>query len=235
MKKGLVIWIGLVEALVFAACLVIPHVYADDGSAAKEELVELEIKLPKAVFEGTPKDIKTANLDPNTGRKRRPFMAPKDLTNVALKKPVSASDDDPVIGDLELITDGDKEASEGSFVEFGPDVQWVQIDLKDIYQIYAVMVWHYHREPCVYHDVVVKLSNDPDFVTDVQTLYNNDHDNSAKLGVGRDKEYIETNEGRLVNVKGAKGRYLRLYSNGSTSNDMNHYIEVEVYGRAPGL
>ena len=28
-----------------------------------------------------------------------------------------------------------------------------------------------------------------------------------------------------------KGRYVRLYSNGNTSNDTNHYIEVEVYGR----
>jgi hypothetical protein len=27
-----------------------------------------------------------------------------------------------------------------------------------------------------------------------------------------------------------KGRYVRLYSNGNTSNDLNHYVEVEVYG-----
>jgi len=25
---------------------------------------------------------------------------------------------------------------------------------------------------------------------------------------------------------------VRLYSNGNTSNEMNHYIEVEVYGKA---
>ena len=33
-----------------------------------------------------------------------------------------------------------------------------------------------------------------------------------------------------VNPRGAKGRYIRLYSNGNTANDMNHYVEVEVYG-----
>ena len=47
--------------------------------------------------------------------------------------------------------------------------------------------------------------------------------------VWKDYEYIETYEGRLIDAKGVKGRYVRLYSNGNTSSDMNHYIEVEVY------
>ena len=42
--------------------------------------------------------------------------------------------------------------------------------------------------------------------------------------------YIETNEGRLI-AASATGRYVRLYSGGNTSNKMNHYIEVEVYGQ----
>jgi hypothetical protein len=61
-------------------------------------------------------------------------------------------------------------------------------------------------------------------------VFNNDHDNSAGLGIGRDKEYIEVNEGRLINPKGVAARYVRLYSQGNTSNDMNHYVEVEVFG-----
>ena len=47
---------------------------------------------------------------------------------------------------------------------------------------------------------------------------------------GKDKEYIEVAEGKLFDPKGAKGRYVRLYSNGNTTNDLNHYVEVEVYG-----
>jgi hypothetical protein len=35
----------------------------------------------------------------------------------------------------------------------------------------------------------------------------------------------------LVDAKGAKGRYVRLHSQGNTSDEMNHYIEVEVYGK----
>ncbi|MCX5757158.1 MAG: hypothetical protein NTU83_01360 [Candidatus Hydrogenedentes bacterium] len=97
------------------------------------------------------------------------------------------------------------------------------------------MVWHYHSQSRVYRDVVVQISDDKGFVKDVKTVFNNDHDNSAKLGVGSDKEYIETHEGRLIDCRGVKGRYVRLYfrfySNGNTSNDINHLIEVEVFGR----
>ena len=64
----------------------------------------------------------------------------------------------------------------------------------------------------------------------MQTVFNNDHDNSSGLGVGKDKEYIEVAEGRLFDSKGVKGRYVRMYSNGNTTNDLNHYVEIEVYG-----
>jgi hypothetical protein len=33
-------------------------------------------------------------------------------------------------------------------------------------------------------------------------------------------------------VKGVQGRYVRLYSRGNTANDLNHYVEVEIYGKA---
>ena len=70
------------------------------------------------------------------------------------------------------------------------------------------------------------------FTTNVTTVFNNDIDNSAGLGIGTDLHYIETHEGKLIDAKGVKGKYVRLYSNGNTSNDLNHYIEVEVYGKA---
>jgi len=195
------------------------------------ELAPLPIELPKAMFVGTPRDIRSPNLEKVTGRKRPPFLAPKGAQNVAFEKEVSASDEEPIIGELEMVTDGDKEAPEGSFVEFGPGVQWVQIDLGETCEIYAIVVWHYHAQARVYRDVVVRLADDPDFIENVQTLFNNDHDNSSGLGVGKQKEYIETNEGRLFDAKGAKARYVRLYSNGSTAGDVNHYIEVEVWGK----
>lgn len=198
------------------------------GSGDKQPL---ELKLPKPVFVGTPKNIQSSNLEKPTGKPREPLMVPKGTVLLSEGKEVTASDEEPTIGDLEQITDGDKEAAEGSFVELGPGVQWVQIDLGQPSEIAAIVVWHFHQQPRVYRDVVIKVADDADFVSNVQTLFNNDHDNSAKLGVGQDKEYIETNEGKLIDAKGAKGRYVRLYSNGNTANDMNHYTEVEVYGK----
>ena len=210
----------------------LPAAAQEAGEQTTEtELAPLPIVLPKAMFVGTPRDIRSPNLEKVTGKKRPPFLAPKGAQNVAFEKEVSASDEEPIIGELEMVTDGDKEAPEGSFVEFGPGVQWVQIDLGETCEIYAIVVWHYHAQARVYRDVVVQIADDPDFIENVRTLFNNDHDNSSGLGVGKQKEYIETNEGRLFDAKGAKARYVRLYSNGNNGNELNHYIEVEVYGK----
>lgn len=196
-------------------------------------LVPIDIKLPKPMFVGTPQDTKVPNLEKPLGKARPPFLAPEGTTNVALGKPIASSDEEPIIGEIEMITDGDKEAADGSYVELGPFVQHVTIDLEAMYEVYAIVVWHYHKQARVYFDVVVQVADDADFITNVKTVFNNDIDNSAGLGVGKDMHYTETNEGRLFDVlaKGIKTRYIRLYSNGNTSNDLNHYIEVEVYGK----
>ena len=52
----------------------------------------------------------------------------------------------------------------------------------------------------------------------------------AGQGIGKDKHYTETFEGRLINARGITGRYVRLYSGGSSDNELNHYVEVAVYG-----
>jgi hypothetical protein len=192
------------------------------------------IVLPKYVKRGTPKDIrkKVPNLESDAERDktRERVLVPKDAVNLASKKEVTGSDEEPIIGDLEMITDGDKEATDGSFVELGPGVQYVQIDLGKRSKIYAIALWHYHQEIRVYHDVVIKTADDADFITHVTTVFNNDHDNSARLGVGKDKPYLEEYKGKLIGLKGIEGRFVRLYSNGNTSNGANDYIEVEVYG-----
>ena len=166
------------------------------GSVVAEEMVKLELELPKPLFAGTPKSIKTPNLE------RKPsvveVMVPAGTENSAAEKEVTGSDDFPVIGELEYITDGDKDGADGSYVELGPGVQWVQIDLGEAKTIYAVALWHYHAQARAYRDVIIHVAGDADFIENVQTIFNNDHDNSAGLGIGKDKEYIETNKGKLV-------------------------------------
>ena len=195
--------------------------------------IELPIKLPRPMFTGTPKNIKTANLEPARSETKRPaFMAPQGTTNLAAGKAVTGSDQDPVIGELEQVTDGDKDGVEGSYVELGPGKQHVQFDLGRPATLYAIVLWHFHSQARVYHDVIVQTAADEDFITDVKTVYNNDHDNSSGLGVGKDFEYIETYEGRLIPVGGVTARYVRFYSAGNTSDAMNHYTEIDVYGIA---
>ena len=199
---------------------------AAQPAPAKEEL---KLKLPKPMFVGTPTNIRSANLEVS-GKSRGPFMVPKGTTLLSLNKKVTSSDSAPVIGDLEMVTDGEKAGGDGFFIELGPMPQWVQVDLGAAYPLHAILLWHYHSQARVYRDVIVQVSNDPAFKTGVTTVFNNDHDNTSKLGAGKDKEYIEVAEGKLFDPKGVKGRYVRLYSNGNTTNDLNHYVELEVFG-----
>ncbi len=198
---------------------------------SKTELEPLQLELPKPVFKGTPTNAPPgANLEEARKGPRPEFLAPQGTKNVARGKRVASSDDDPIIGSAKLVTNGDKEAHEGSYVELGPGRQWVQIDLKHKHQIYAILTWHYHGNARIYHDVVVQIADDPDFIENVRTVWSNDHDNSSGLGIGVEKEYWEMYEGKLIDAKGVTARYVRLYSNGSTADDQNHYTEVEVFG-----
>jgi len=195
--------------------------------------VTLKIDLPKPQFTGTPKDIRSPNLEPARGdTPRPPIEVPAGCDKVISRGcKVTASDPEPIIGELAFITDGDKEHDAATYVELGPGTQWVQVDLGQEKEICAACVWHYHGEARVYRDVVCQISNDRDFIHGVVTVFNNDHDNTSKLGEGKEKEYIETREGRPFAVNDVKGRYVRFYSKGNTSNEMNHYTEVEVYGK----
>jgi formylglycine-generating enzyme required for sulfatase activity len=195
------------------------------------KLVPVETGLPRPIFTETPQDMRVPNLAPVQKEPGPPFLAPLGTTNVALGKPVSASDEEPIIGGLEMITDGDKEATDGSYVELGPLLQQVTIDLQAECEIYGIRAWHYHKVPRAYFDVIVQIADDPDFTRGVRTIFNNDMDNSAGLGVGADRHYIDTCFGQLFDARGMQGRYVRLYSRGSSANDLNHYIEVEVYGK----
>jgi hypothetical protein len=195
------------------------------------KLEPVPIVLPKPLFEGTPVPPKVPNLEKPAGRPRPPFLAPAGVTNVALRKPVSSSDTDPVIGNLEMITDGNKAGTDGTFVQLKDGVQSVVIDLEARHTVYAILVWHYLKEARAYADVVVQTADDPDFISNVVTLFNNDSGNEAGLGIGKNLRYVETSEGKLIDAKGVETRYIRLFSNGSEKPASNHYVEVEVFGK----
>ncbi len=195
------------------------------STAFAEDKVPLKTDLPKPMVVGTPAPIpKEIKLAPEV--KQWPnFMVPAGTVNLAKGKKITSSDkDEPVTGSLDLITDGDKAGEEGSWVELAPGKQWVQIDLEKTAEISAVVVWHYHSQVRVYHDVVVQVSDDATFNKEVATIFDNSE-------TGKDLAYIETSFGKLMDAKGVQGRYVRLYSKGNTAGKMNDYIEVEVFGK----
>ena len=186
---------------------------------------------PPELIEGTPQPMNVPNLVP-VPESAPTFLVPEGTVLLSKGKPVTSSDENPIIGTLDLVTDGEKEAGEGYYVELMDGLQWVQIDLGESAAIHAIAVWHFHSQRRAYHDVIVQISDDPEFKTST-TVFNNDYDDSAQMGKGSDRPYVESRYGIIIDGKGAKGRFVRLYSQGNTSNDMNHYIEVEVYGK-PG-
>lgn len=208
--------------LALLATAIIPTVQAADT-------IPLTTTIPPEKIEGTPIEVKVPNLKP-AASKAPELMVPAGTELLSKGKPVTSSDDFPIIGDLPYITDGEKDAGEGYFLELSNGLQWVQIDLEKEANIQAIWLWHFHSQRRAYHDVVVQISNDPEFASGVTTVFNNDFDNSASLGTGNDSPYIETQYGLLIPVASIKGRFVRLYSQGNTSSDMNHYIEVEVFG-----
>ena len=216
----------------FNLLLVQPSAAAD--ASADGGLVPLQIKLPNAGFKGTPVEVKTNTYTEPFPEKQPPLpMVPAGLKNIAAAPGVKITCSDKNV-DSELLAklvDGDKEASEQSVIYLRKGSQWVQFDFGSPQEIFAIALWHAHEMAKVYHGVIVQVADDPDFINNVHAIFNNDQENNSGLGVGADREYFETRFGKVINAKGIKARYLRLYSKGSTQSALNEYTEVEVYGR----
>jgi hypothetical protein len=202
------------------------------GSKAEPggDLVEFAVEFPEPTFVGTPLDIRLPNLEPARSP-RLSFTAPEGVHLVSYKAKVTSSEPNPFIGRLAMVTDGQKLGDDTHFVELPPGHQWIQIDLGRVHKIYTIALWHYHKVMRAYRDVVIEASQDESFSSSSTVLFNNDHDDSLGLGVGKDPAYIETNHGRIIDVGGESARYIRLHSNGNTTDELNHYTEVEVYGQ----
>ncbi len=231
--------LGLALALLHSP--LVKRLLAADAQASRRAAetnaaVPLLLDLPRAAFIGTrPENLQTnAYTEPYEPEKvRPPLMVPPGLKNLALGSKLSCSSTNVSAETLAKLTDGDKDAYDESVILLRRGTQYVQMDLGSPQEIFAIAIWHAHNMPKVYHDVIVQAADDPDFKQAVRTLFNNDRDNSSGRGIGTDREYFETRQGKLIDAKGVKARYLRFYSCGSTGGGLNEYTEVEVYGRPP--
>jgi RNA polymerase sigma factor (sigma-70 family) len=205
----------------------------EPGTPPRQDLVPLVLQLPNQGYKTLPNHFRhNPGLEPSSEQPRPPMLVPAGLRNLARGTRVSCSDQNAPDEALAKVVDGDKEASEQSIIYLRKGLQWVQLDLREESEVFAVVLWHAHNTPKVYHDVIVQASNDPDFLEDVRTLYNNDRDYTSSDSGGADREYVESYEGKLIDAKKVRGRYLRFYSKGSSESALNEYTEIEVYGRA---
>lgn len=196
---------------------------------AADATVPLKLKLPAHTTKGTPEDLPAGpNIEPPPKSAPPPIQVPEGVKNVAAAKTVTSSVA-PYTGELSQVTDGKREPLDEDVVEFKKGTHWVQVDLGEPFAIHAVALWHDHRLLQAFHDVILQVSDDPEFKNGVTTVYNNDTDNSSKLGVGTDREYFELEFGRVVPVKGVKARYVRGYTKGSSLSAINCWQEIEVY------
>ena len=202
---------------------------ADSAAAASGDKEPLKLKLPMPTLKGTPEDLPSGpGIEPPPTKPPADFIVPKGVVNVAAGKPVTSSVA-PFTGELTQVTDGNKEAFDDQAVEMKKGTQWIQIDLGAPATIAAIALWHDHRYVQLFRDVIIQVSDDPEFKTGVTTLYNNDTDNSSGMGIGTDKEYFETRYGRVIDGKNTKGRYVRSYTKGSNQSAINSIQEIEVY------
>jgi hypothetical protein len=223
---------SLVRRVAASLCLVVAVNLLLPFAALAQDKVALDLKLPAPAFKGTPKDIELSSyVEPLSDKPRPAFMVPAGLKNLAPQAKVTASDKNATTEALAKVTDSDKEASDQSIIFLRKGTQYVQMDLGAPQELFALVVWHAHNSAKVYRDVVIQVADDAEFQKNVRTLYNNDQDNTSGLGVGTDREYFETHEGRLIDGKGQKAQFVRFYSKGSTESALNEYTEIEVYGR----
>ena len=145
--------------------------------------------------------------------------------NVALNKQVTGSAGAP--SNLALATDGKWNLPGGDYyVDIGTGPAWIQVDLGQPYNLDYIRVWHYYSEGRTYHNVKTQVSADGINWT---TVF--DSETSG--------EYAESMAGHTVQMgkpdiaplssKGTGVRYIRDYTNGSTANRKDAWMEIAAY------
>lgn len=174
--------------------------------------------------------------------KRPDFMVPEGLVNLAKGCPVEliAGNPDGISGNLSRLTDWNKKSNEDDYVEFLPNdmLQTVQIDLGAEREIFCIVVWHYYKNAIVYRDVIVQTADDREMTKNAAIVFNNDYDNSAGMGVGKNQPYFAGWWGEIIDarpkgrlVQGRRGRYVRVSTCGGEAGEDTRFVEIAVYGR----
>jgi len=181
------------------------------------------------------------------GHARPVYFLPAGFENLALGRPVTTNveKDAMLHAPLSVITDGNTQRKRENYfvglLNYG-ETPYVQVDLGRISKIYCIGVWHYFWGRLIYTDVIVQIADDEKFTKNVRTLFNNDHDNSAKLkNLDRkpiDWHYGASRFGELIPKKkdlrpeGFYARFVRVYSDHTYyTEDEARFVEIMVWGK----
>jgi Na+-transporting NADH:ubiquinone oxidoreductase subunit NqrC len=198
---------------------------------------ELDFKISSdAVTRATPGYPKHVVKPPNLRDevKRPAFMVPPGIRLLSIGAKVATSSP-PVLGELSQLTDGVKKCGDFDIVEMGKGPQWAQVDLGAEHPVFGICVWHSYRNAIIYNDVIVQISSD-NFESDVRTVFNNDWDNSAGFGAGKDTSYYARWWGELIDTRGERlegttARWVRVYTAGGAGGEETRFVEIAVYGK----
>ena len=149
--------------------------------------------------------------------RRRLLAALDKAKNLALGKPVTASYTRPTHGKFAFLTDGKLNDHVGHGVK---GRVWMQVDLGQVVEVAHLRLWHYFRDRRTYHHNRIALSATGEFNGEEAVVFD-----SEKQG-----EYPESAKGRVFSFKPVQVRYVRNWTDASTGNVGNQWVELEAYG-----
>jgi formylglycine-generating enzyme required for sulfatase activity len=198
--------------------------------------VKLEPEMPKPLWSTPPTprpDWPGVKVDFDSWKLYQNVVIGEGCRVLSHHCPVKLSDAD-ALGDPQLVTDGKRSSESDAVVDMAPGKQWVLIDLGTSREIHCVWLWLDHRLAWLsYHDVIVQITDQPDApgAPGTVTVLNTDTDGSSGMGKGTDAGWVEDINGRPITIAPAKGRYVKVWTNGRTSDDTNVFTEIAVYGK----
>ena len=133
-------------------------------------------------------------------------------TNLALGKSVTGT---TTVTNAAFITNGSITSADYAYESSG--LEYAQVDLGAVYWLDMVKVWHYWADLRTYYATKTQVSSDG---INWVTIFD-----SAITGT-----YVETSYGITHRFIAQPVRYIRDYTNGSTANAGNHWVEIQGYG-----
>lgn len=143
------------------------------------------------------------------------YSLPAIGKNVALRGTITGSNSWASLSQpFTVITNGLTDSSGYAYMDPTSGLVYCTVDLGLAYSIDQVIIWHYYADGRTYADTKTEVSADGiNWVTIFDSVVSG--------------TYAETSSGRTTNFSQQPVRYIRDYGNGSGSNGVTHWVEIQ--------